>query len=145
MLLTKIQSDWFDVTITAEKKLIFFGLKKLQLPIPRSPERTSKLHKKDVQITEEAVSSQKRCRALQNIKFLNFFYFCDLWVLFDLLELDPDSENGSGTGSTDLIESRSETLKIILRKPVIVVFTYTGCKCEARPGMWPIYVCPLNC
>ncbi len=42
------------------------------------------------------------------MKFLNFFLL--LWVIFDLLDPDPDSEYGSG--STDLIESGSgsETL-----------------------------------
>jgi hypothetical protein len=35
--------------------------------------------------------------ALQNMKFMNSFPF--LWVIFALLDLDPDSESGS----TDLI------------------------------------------
>jgi hypothetical protein len=39
------------------------------------------------------------------MKFLNFFLL--LWVIFALLDPDPDSEYGSGTGSTDLIESGS--------------------------------------
>jgi hypothetical protein len=39
------------------------------------------------------------------MKFLNFFYF--LWVIFALLDPDPDSEYGSG--STDPIESGSNT------------------------------------
>jgi hypothetical protein len=64
---------------------------------------------KDIQVgTEEAFSSQKRHPALQNMKFLNFLLI--LWVIFDLLDPDPDSENGSG--STDLIESRSETMPV---------------------------------
>jgi hypothetical protein len=37
------------------------------------------------------------------MKFLNFFLF--LWVIFALLDSDPDPDNGS----TDLIESGSET------------------------------------
>jgi hypothetical protein len=40
---------------------------------------------------------------LQNMKFLNFFLL--LWVIFALLDPDPDSKCGSG--STDLIESGS--------------------------------------
>ncbi len=40
------------------------------------------------------------------MKFLIFFLL--LWVIFALLDPDPDSKNGSG--STDLIESGSETL-----------------------------------
>ncbi len=38
------------------------------------------------------------------MKFLNFFLF--LWVIFALLDLDPDSQSRS----TDLIESRSNPL-----------------------------------
>jgi hypothetical protein len=41
--------------------------------------------------------------ALQNMRFLNFFLL--LWVIFALLDPDPDS--ASGYGSTDLIESGS--------------------------------------
>jgi hypothetical protein len=54
--------------------------------------------------TEEAFSPQRVKRehpALQNMKFLDFFLL--LWVLFALLDPDPDSESGS----TDLIESGS--------------------------------------
>jgi hypothetical protein len=40
------------------------------------------------------------------MKFHYFFLF--FWVIFAFLDLDPDSE--SGYGSTDLIESGSETL-----------------------------------
>jgi hypothetical protein len=80
------------------KKLHFFCIKNYNLPIPRSPERTYKLQKKP--------SALKRERpALQNMKFLNFFLL--LWVIFALLDLDPDSKSGYGT--TVLIESGSET------------------------------------
>jgi hypothetical protein len=41
--------------------------------------------------------------ALQNKKCLHFYLF--LWLIFALLNLDPDSEIGSV--STDLIESKS--------------------------------------
>ncbi len=37
------------------------------------------------------------------MKFLNFYLF--VWVIFALLDLDPDSK--SGYGSTDLIEKGS--------------------------------------
>jgi hypothetical protein len=40
------------------------------------------------------------------MKFQNFFLL--LWVIFALLDPDPDSECGSG--STDLLESGYETL-----------------------------------
>jgi hypothetical protein len=56
---------------------------------------------KDVHVTEEAFSPQKRTSALQNMKLLNFF--STLWVIFALLDPDPDSE--SGYGSTDLIRN----------------------------------------
>ncbi len=39
------------------------------------------------------------------MKFLNFFYF--LWVIFALLDPDPDSEYGSGF--TDPFESGSNS------------------------------------
>jgi hypothetical protein len=41
------------------------------------------------------------------MKFLNFFLL--LWVIFALLDKDTDSEYGSGSRSTDLIESGSNT------------------------------------
>ncbi len=76
------------------KKLIFFYIKNCNLPIPRSPYRTSKLQKKPWALKREHP-------ALQNMKLLNFFFF--LWVIFVLLDPDPDSESGSG--STVLKES----------------------------------------
>jgi hypothetical protein len=49
-------------------------------------------------------SALKRERpALQNMQFLTFFLL--LWVIFALLETDPEAKSGSGNGSTDLIES----------------------------------------
>ncbi len=71
--------------ITAEKKLIF-------LPIPRPPQRTSKLQKKPLDLKIGHLT-------LQNMNFQNFFLL--LWVIFALLDPDPDSESGS----TDSIES----------------------------------------
>jgi hypothetical protein len=59
---------------------------------------------KDVQATGEAFGPQRKHPTRQNIKFLNFFLF--LWVIFTILDPDRDSESGS----TDLIESGSETL-----------------------------------
>jgi hypothetical protein len=55
-------------------------------------QRTSKLQEKPSALKREHP-------ALQNMKFLDFFLF--LWVIFALLDPDPDSESGS----TDLIES----------------------------------------
>ncbi len=52
---------------------------------------------------KEAFSPQKRTS--KNMKFLDLFLF--LWVIFALLEPDPDSESVSGYWSTDLIESGS--------------------------------------
>ena len=57
---------------------------------------TSKLQKKPSALKKEHP-------ALQNMKFLKFFLL--LWVIFALLDPDPDSEYGSG--STDPIESVS--------------------------------------
>jgi hypothetical protein len=86
--------------ITAEKKLNFFFIKNYNLPIPRPPKRTSKLQKKP--------SALKRGHpTLQNMNFYNFFLLL-LWVIFALLDPDPDSESGStdpneyGSGSVTL-------------------------------------------
>jgi hypothetical protein len=72
------------------------------------PKRTSKLKKKPSALKREHT-------ALQNMKFLNLFLF--LWVIFALLDLDPDYESGSI--STDLIEyeSNSDPDPIHWRKP----------------------------
>jgi hypothetical protein len=76
----------------AEQKKIW--IKNYNLPIPRM----SKLQKK--------LSALKREHpALQNMNFLNFFYFCGSF--FALLDPDPDSEYGSVSGFTDPIESGS--------------------------------------
>ena len=56
---------------------------------------------KNVQVTEEAFSSQKRPSNTLKHELLNFFLL--LWFIFGLLDPDPDSESGSG--STDPIES----------------------------------------
>jgi hypothetical protein len=71
-------------------------IKNYNLPIPRPPERTSKLQKKPPAL-------KRKHPALENMKYLNFFLL--LWVIFALLDPNPD-------GSTDLIESGSgsETL-----------------------------------
>jgi hypothetical protein len=67
----------------------------------RPSERTSKLQKKPSALKREHP-------ALQNIKFLDFILL--LWVIFALLDLDPNPDSESGYGSTDLIESGSEAL-----------------------------------
>jgi hypothetical protein len=58
--------------------------------------RTSKLKKKPSALKREHL-------ALQNMEFLYFIFLWPLWVIFALLNPDPDFE--SGYGSTDLIES----------------------------------------
>ena len=65
-------------------------------------------------------SSYKRslqlAKALQNMKFLNYFLL--LWVIFALLDTDPDSEYGFG--STDPIESRSNPDRQPCLKPSVI-------------------------
>jgi hypothetical protein len=73
-------------------------IKNCNLLIPRPPYRTSKLQEKPSVLKREHP-------ALQNIKFLTFYSI--FWVIFALLDPNLDSESGS----TDLIESGSETLK----------------------------------
>jgi hypothetical protein len=53
---------------------------------------------------QEKPSALKREHpALQKLKFINFFLF--LWVIFALLDPDPDCESGPGYGSRDPTES----------------------------------------
>jgi hypothetical protein len=75
---------------TAENFYLFIIIKNYNLPIPWHPQRTSKLQEKPSALKREH-------SALQNMKFHNFFLF--LWVIFALLDPDPES--------TDLIESGS--------------------------------------
>ncbi len=79
-----------------QKKLNFIFHQKLQFIYPKASI-------KDVQVTKEAISSQREQPALQNMKFRKHFLL--LWVIFALL--DPDSDSEYGSGSTDLIESGS--------------------------------------
>ncbi len=53
--------------------------------IPGHSERTSKLQEKPSALRREH-------QALQNMKFLYFISFLLLWVIFALLNPDPDSE-----------------------------------------------------
>ncbi len=72
-------------------------IKNCNLPIPHKV-CTSKLQKKPSALKREHP-------ALQNMKFLSFYLF--LWVIFALLDPDPDFE--AGFGSTGLIDSGSNT------------------------------------
>ncbi len=60
-----------------------FWIKNYNLPIPRPPQRTSKLQKKPSAL-------KRKHPELQNMKFLNFFLL--LWVIFAVLDPDPDSK-----------------------------------------------------
>ncbi len=68
--------------ITADKKGKNFWIKNYNLPIPR----TSKLQKKPSAL-------KKELPALQNMKFLNFFYVCGSflpsWIRFPNMDPDP--------------------------------------------------------
>ncbi len=79
--------------------MLFFGVKILKFfdEDPGSGMET-------VRIRDKHPGSATLCPALQNMKFLNFLLL--LWVIFALLDLDLDSEYGSG--STDLIESNPD-------------------------------------
>jgi hypothetical protein len=67
--------------ITAENFFFFFGSKNYNLPIPRPLSRTPKLQ-------EKPSALKKEHPALQNMKILYLFLF--LWVIFSLLDPDPD-------------------------------------------------------
>ncbi len=65
------------------------------------------LHKgRHKEVTKKAVISHHP--AIQNMKFLNFFLI--LWVIFALMDPDPDSEYGSGSSDLTEFGSGSETL-----------------------------------
>ncbi len=66
--------------ITAEKKLNFFLNQKLQFTYPKASI-------KNVQVTEEAFSSQKKPSNTSKHELINFFLL--LWVIFALLDPDP--------------------------------------------------------
>ncbi len=80
---------WPKIDIYCWDKNWYFFYQKLQFTSP--PQRTSKLQEKPSALKTEHP-------AFQNITFLLV-----LWVIYALLDSDPDSESGSG--STDLIES----------------------------------------
>jgi hypothetical protein len=50
---------------------------------------------KDVQVTEEAFSTQREHPALQLKHKISFFFFFFSWVIFALLDPEPDSDLGS--------------------------------------------------
>jgi hypothetical protein len=87
-----------------------FTAKKLNLNFQKLQFTYPCASRKDVQATEEAFSPQKKHPELQNMKFLNFFLL--LRIIFALLDPDTDPNPESRYGSTDLIESGSETLPI---------------------------------
>ncbi len=63
---------------------------------------------KDVQVTKEAFSSQKRTSSTWKHEIYIFFLL--LWVIFALLDPDPDTGDSEyGSGSTNLTESGSNT------------------------------------
>jgi hypothetical protein len=73
--------------------------------------------------------------SLQNMKFLNFFLLA--WVIFALVDPDPDSEYGSGSGSTDLIESGSNPDPDPDPKPCIIVANSLAFRPHHVTNQWP--------
>ncbi len=66
--------------ITAEKKINFFWDQKLQVSYPQA-------FIKNIQVTEEAFSSQKRTSSTSKHEISKFFLL--LWVIFGLLDPNP--------------------------------------------------------
>ncbi len=83
--------------ITAEKKFKFVFDQKLQFTYPYASI-------KYVQVTEEASSSQKRPSNTSKHEI-----FLLLWVIFALLDPDPDPYSNYGSGSNGPIEYGSNT------------------------------------
>jgi hypothetical protein len=79
-------------------KNFLFQIKNCNLLIPRPPQRTSKLQ-------EKPSPSKKIIEHFKTWNFLTFLLL--LWIIFALVDPDPVSESGSG--STDLIESVSDS------------------------------------
>jgi hypothetical protein len=78
---------FYDQKLKADKK---FLIKNYNLPIPRLPLGTSKLQKKFSALNREHP-------AVQDMKFLKFFYFCGsfllcwIWIRIPNTDLDPDA------------------------------------------------------
>ena len=84
--------------ITAEKKFIFFG-SKTAIYLSLGLHKVCPSYRRSLQFSKEAI---------QHFKTWTFTNYClRLWVIFALLDSDPDSEYGSG--STDPIEYGSNT------------------------------------
>ncbi len=79
--------------ITAEKKFNFFWIKNYNLPIPLGLHKECSSYRRSLQLSKEAIPT------LQNMNFSKFFLL--LWLIFALLDPDPDAESGD----TDPIES----------------------------------------
>ncbi len=65
-----------------------------------------KLQFTEVQATREAFTPQLNIQYWKMCNLLGNFFLC-LWVIFALLDPDPDCESGFGYGSRDPIESGS--------------------------------------
>jgi hypothetical protein len=94
------------------EKIIFFFIKNYHLPIPRPPERTSKLQK-SLQPSKE-----------------NSDFFLLLWVIFALLDPNPDPDSKYGSGSTDPIESGSAILVMVMA--ILIQFVRKRRHCFVR-------------
>ncbi len=85
-LKTDLDPDPIRIQFTVEKKLNFFESKST-IYLPLGPI-------KDVQVTEEAFSSQKRTSSTSKHEISKFFYFCGYfflsWIRIRILNTDPD-------------------------------------------------------
>jgi hypothetical protein len=70
---------------------------------------------KDVQATGEASSPQREHPALQNMKYLRRF-FLFLWVIFALLDPDPDLADHNQCGSMRIYNTGTKKLIMIANK-----------------------------
>jgi hypothetical protein len=65
-------------------------------------------------LQEKPSALKREHSAFQKMKLIDFFL--SIWVIFALLDSDPDCESGSGYGSWDPIESGS-TARVLCLPP----------------------------
>ncbi len=83
------------------KNFFFFFGSKTAIYLSLGLHKVYPSYRRSLQLSKEAIQHFKTWT------FTNFFLL--LWVIFSLLNPDPDSEYGSGFGSTDPIEYGSNT------------------------------------
>ncbi len=104
--------------ITTEKKIKFFW-SKTTIYLSRGLYKGHPSYRRSLQLSKENIQHFKTWN------FLIFFYFCGSLALLNL-DPDPDSEYGSVSGSTDLIDTGSNTDPDLKPWPTVPDFAIYG-------------------